>query len=129
MKKNTAARRLTQRGRWCQRWRRLAIYIRDSFACQYCGSDLRSVHPAEITLDHLVCRCKGGTDAETNLVTACIHCNCARGTKDWWRFAPAGAVERIKRQRRRRLNILLAKELVSARPGVPAIRVAREANC
>lgn len=34
---------MTGSSSWIRKERRLAIYIRDSFCCQYCGRDLRGV--------------------------------------------------------------------------------------
>jgi 5-methylcytosine-specific restriction endonuclease McrA len=48
-------RRLNGRGsKWITKKRRLAIYLRDRFACQYCGQDLHDATPRQVTLDHLV---------------------------------------------------------------------------
>lgn len=97
--------------KWITRTRRLAIYIRDGFACQYCGRDLRGAEPREVTLDHLQPQCRGGSHAASNLVTACGRCNYGRKEQTWWTYAPAGAKVRIQRTRRRRLNMALARAL------------------
>ena len=52
--------------------RRLRIYMRDKFRCQYCG-DKKNV--AELTLDHILPRSRGGDNSPVNVVTACLHCN------------------------------------------------------
>jgi 5-methylcytosine-specific restriction endonuclease McrA len=52
--------------------RRLRIYMRDKFRCQYCG-DKKSV--AELTLDHILPRSRGGDNSPVNVVTACLQCN------------------------------------------------------
>jgi 5-methylcytosine-specific restriction endonuclease McrA len=52
--------------------KRLRIYIRDKFRCQYCGE--KSV-VAELTLDHIMPRSRGGDNSPVNIVTACIPCN------------------------------------------------------
>src|SRR5438034_6398755 len=52
--------------------KRLRIYMRDKFRCQYCG-DKKSV--AELTLDHILPRSRGGDNSPVNVVTACIKCN------------------------------------------------------
>jgi 5-methylcytosine-specific restriction endonuclease McrA len=109
-------RRLNGRGSgWIARWRRLAIYLRDGFACAYCGADLHDAEPRAVTLDHLVPQCDGGTHEPTNLVTACLACNSRRQNRPWRRFAPPGAVERISRNRRRVLNRALALDLLESR--------------
>jgi 5-methylcytosine-specific restriction endonuclease McrA len=52
--------------------RRLRIYMRDKFRCQYCGDKKTA---AELTLDHILPRSRGGDNAPVNIVTACLHCN------------------------------------------------------
>ena len=52
--------------------RRLRIYMRDKFRCQYCG-DKKVVN--ELTLDHIMPRSRGGDNSPVNIVTACIACN------------------------------------------------------
>jgi hypothetical protein len=51
---------------------RIRILARDGYRCIYCGAQ-----PARTRLqvDHVVPRSKGGSDAPTNLVTACTDCN------------------------------------------------------
>lgn len=99
---------------WCAKPTRLAIYIRDGFCCQYCGRNLRDAAPRELTLDHLKCREDGGSNAPTNLVLACLKCNSARSNRTvWYKYATGGAVERIRRTVRRKLNRELAKALIT----------------
>ena len=52
--------------------KRLKIYIRDKYRCQYCGE---KKHPAELTLDHIFPRSRGGDNSPINIVTACLACN------------------------------------------------------
>ena len=52
--------------------KRLRIYVRDKFRCQYCG-DKKSA--AELTLDHILPRSRGGDNSPVNIVTACVKCN------------------------------------------------------
>jgi len=50
------------------------ILRRDAFKCAYCGrSDL------PLTIDHVLPRAQGGTDAWENLVCACTICNNKKG--------------------------------------------------
>jgi CRISPR/Cas system Type II protein with McrA/HNH and RuvC-like nuclease domain len=104
-------RRPGRSSKWIGKTRRVAIYLRDDFACVYCGRDLRRAEPREVGLDHLVPQSKGGSHESTNLVTACSSCNCGRQDKPWRSFATPGAVERISRLRRRALNLKLALAL------------------
>ena len=52
--------------------RRMRIYMRDKFRCQYCG-DKKGV--SELTLDHILPRSRGGDNSPVNIVTACVACN------------------------------------------------------
>lgn len=104
---------------WIRRERRLAIYIRDQFACQYCGRDLRDADPREMGLDHLEDLVPGGghkgaNNANNNLVTACRSCNSSRQDQDYQTFAAKfpGAAERIERARSALVNVALAKNLL-----------------
>jgi 5-methylcytosine-specific restriction endonuclease McrA len=56
------------------------LFARDDYRCQYCGragSQLR--HRECLTRDHLVPLSRGGTNAWTNVVTACSACNTRKG--------------------------------------------------
>src|ERR1044071_8902737 len=52
--------------------KRLRIYMRDKFRCQYCG-EKKPV--SELTLDHILPRSRGGDNSPVNIVTACVPCN------------------------------------------------------
>jgi len=52
--------------------KRMRIYMRDKFRCQYCG-DKKGV--GELTLDHILPRSRGGDNSPLNIVTACVSCN------------------------------------------------------
>lgn len=54
------------------------LFLRDGFRCQYCGRQLKS---EELTFDHLVPRSRGGHASWTNIVTACMACNVAKGNR------------------------------------------------
>jgi len=49
------------------------VFKRDSFECQYCGSN------RDLTLDHVLPRSRGGQSNWKNLVTACKPCNAKKG--------------------------------------------------
>lgn len=59
--------------KWIRPEKRAAIYHRDGMCCVYCGAD------DNLSLDHLLPREEGGTHDATNLVTACVSDNSARG--------------------------------------------------
>jgi 5-methylcytosine-specific restriction endonuclease McrA len=52
--------------------KRMRIYIRDKYRCQYCG--VKKTVP-ELTLDHIMPRSRGGDNSPVNIVTACLSCN------------------------------------------------------
>jgi len=55
---------------------RFNVFLRDRFACQYCGAAL----PAhELTFDHLIPRSRGGRTTWQNVVAACAPCNLRKG--------------------------------------------------
>lgn len=112
-------------GQWITPAKRLAIYVRDNFVCLYCGTDLRSYKPANVTLDHVVPRSRGGSNRENNLVTACRSCNSARGNKTVQEYAPGGALQRIHTQLRKNLNVDLAKAIISGEAGDPRLEAER----
>lgn len=113
------------RGRWIRPEKRLAIYLRDGFACLYCGSDLRGSVASDVTLDHLLPRSAGGTNDPTNLITACRTCNCTRGNKPWVDTCSGGARDRIEQLRRAPLNMDLARALMADRAGYDSIEMER----
>jgi 5-methylcytosine-specific restriction endonuclease McrA len=75
---------------WIRQEKRLAIYLRDSLACVWCGFTLEA--GAKLTLDHLKPHSKGGSNHESNLVTCCKRCNDSRGARSQAGFARAVAV-------------------------------------
>ncbi len=52
------------------------ILRRDSHQCQYCGTK-----SADLTIDHVIPRSRGGSDTWENLVTACTKCNNKKGNR------------------------------------------------
>jgi len=48
------------------------IFRRDGWLCQYCKKALTS---EDATIDHILPKCRGGTDNWENMVTACFTCN------------------------------------------------------
>jgi 5-methylcytosine-specific restriction endonuclease McrA len=112
-------------GCWIRKDARLAIYIRDGFACAYCGRSLKDAAPADITLDHLLPRSAGGSNDATNLVTACRSCNSSRQDKPWVDYATGGARDRIEQLRHSPLNRALAKALIAGTAGDATLEAAR----
>jgi 5-methylcytosine-specific restriction endonuclease McrA len=58
------------------RFSRFNIYARDENTCQYCGKRFRR---AELNLDHVVPRSRGGSTSWENVVCSCIRCNLRKG--------------------------------------------------
>ena len=52
------------------------LYKRDNYQCQYC-----SIKPGteELTIDHVLPRCKGGMTTWENCVICCAECNKIKG--------------------------------------------------
>jgi len=97
-----------QNGQWIRTEKRFAIYRRDRFHCVYCGADLFDAPGQDITLDHVTPRELGGTNHETNLVTACRSCNCAKQDKtlrQWVRYLTRRGRDATKTSNRVRLAI------------------------
>src|SRR6266480_935981 len=54
---------------------RRAVFARDSWTCQYCGSR------PNLTVDHVVPRSKGGASSWENIVASCAPCNRRKGDR------------------------------------------------
>ena len=106
-------------GQWIRAEKRLAIYLRDRMTCIYCLRDLHDADPRDITLDHVVAKCDGGSNSEANLVTSCRACNCSRQDKPLARFAGPETRANIRRNLKRSLKpyLKLAKALQSGETG------------
>ena len=58
-------------------WKPRNVFIRDNFTCMYCGK--RHLSGADLTIDHVIPRYRGGRDTFENTVTACKQCNNRKG--------------------------------------------------
>jgi len=63
--------------------RRLRIFRRDDYTCVYCGQRFEA---ADLTVDHVEPRVKGGDNSDGNLVTACSACNMEKGGAPAWAY-------------------------------------------
>ena len=52
---------------------RRAVFARDNWTCQYCGSR------GQLTVDHVIPRSKGGDSSWENIVASCAPCNRRKG--------------------------------------------------
>jgi hypothetical protein len=61
------------------RKKRMRIFARDRYTCRYCACDMRLHFPYPhlglLTIDHIVPKIAGGTNAIENLATCCCFCN------------------------------------------------------
>ena len=55
---------------------RFNLFLRDRFACQYCGEGFPS---EDLTFDHVIPRRLGGRTTWENIATACAPCNMKKG--------------------------------------------------
>lgn len=60
------------------KYSRQNVYKRDKYICQYC---LKKFDKKELTIDHVIPRCKGGKSVWTNVVACCNKCNSKKGDK------------------------------------------------
>lgn len=111
-----------QGSKWCRPSTRIAIYLRDGFACAYCGQSAED--GAKLTLDHVVACELGGDNAPTNLVTACLSCNSSKRdmtTREWFARLRDDGVDtgklgpKIRRQTSKKLDRATALELLANR--------------
>lgn len=70
-------RSLTEKRRSVSLSLRWAVLKRDKFTCVYCG--LVAGAGVQLSIDHVVPLCDGGTNDIENLATACRECNTGKG--------------------------------------------------
>lgn len=58
------------------KFNRRNLFARDNNTCQYCGKHFGS---AQLSLDHVIPRSRGGTASWQNIVCACTKCNVRKG--------------------------------------------------
>src|SRR3954464_8653407 len=63
------------RDRAKRRITRRAVFARDSWTCQYCGTT------SHLTVDHVIPRRRGGPSDWENIVTSCAPCNRRKGNR------------------------------------------------
>jgi len=110
--------------KWIRPEKRLAIYLRDGFACVYCKVEAEAGEGGGLSLDHVTPREMGGTHHATNLVTCCCSCNSARQDtpmRAWLQYLrdkgvdTAGVARAVKSSTARKLDIKAGKALLAAR--------------
>lgn len=85
------------------RLNRHTLLARDEHCCQYCG---RRMPAAQLSLDHVIPRSRGGTTTWDNVVCACLRCNVKKGGRT---PREAGMTLVRKPDRPRRSPLLAAK--------------------
>jgi 5-methylcytosine-specific restriction endonuclease McrA len=73
---SVVALRKYQRAPWRVAFTRFNVFLRDRFTCQYCGEPFPS---SQLTFEHVIPRSRGGQTTWSNIVTACVPCNTAKG--------------------------------------------------
>lgn len=58
------------------RFSRMNILLRDRYTCQYCGRRLKR---AQLNIDHIIPRSRGGVTDWENVVASCHGCNLRKG--------------------------------------------------
>lgn len=109
---------------WIPRVIRLSIYLRDGFACVWCGRGIE-IEGVSLSLDHALPEVLGGGHDHSNLLTACCACNSRRGRRgliefadtvgDFFDLEPRMILAKIELMLKRELPIAQARELMSAR--------------
>lgn len=88
---------------------RFEVFKRDSFCCQYCGSNPPNV---VLEIDHIIPVSKKGTNEIDNLVTSCFNCNRGKGAKEL-NCLPQSTVEKTKTLLEKEEQYLAFKKLTS----------------
>ena len=57
-------------------WRK-TIREKWNYKCAYCDSE------KDLTIDHIIPQCKGGSDLSTNVVCCCKECNRSKSHTNW----------------------------------------------
>lgn len=75
-------------------WRhrqRVRLHQKQNTLCFWCGKEctLFPVRDRQMTIDHVVAVCEGGTHEDDNLVGACKRCNTRRGIEQKKRLRKA----------------------------------------
>ena len=60
------------------------LCIRDDYTCQYCH---KVFDHKQLTMEHVLPRCRGGKTTWGNIVCACVSCNTAKGSRTDWKPA------------------------------------------
>lgn len=94
---------------------RFIAYQKQAGLCFYCGLRMwldapRGPRPLRCTAEHLIARCDGGSDAPSNIVAACWHCNRTRHKR---KHPPAPTLYRDEVRRRLQCGRWLPAQVVT----------------
>jgi 5-methylcytosine-specific restriction endonuclease McrA len=90
------------------RFNRRNILARDGHRCQYCG---RSLPLAQLNIDHVLPRSRGGKTTWDNVVCSCLACN----TKKGWHTPQEAHMQLIAQPAEPKINPILAMKLNNPR--------------
>lgn len=68
-------------------WSRKGVLVRDEYTCVYCGASPgtlvkgKVLSKADMTIDHIIPRSRGGRDTWSNTACACARCNHRKGDR------------------------------------------------
>lgn len=60
------------------RFSRANVFVRDNYTCQYCHQQMKR---ADLNIDHVMPRSRGGPTTWDNVVTSCVRCNVRKGNR------------------------------------------------
>ena len=60
------------------RFTRENLFERDNYRCQYCGNHFEA---AQLNMDHVIPRDRGGRSSWENIVTSCLRCNSRKANR------------------------------------------------
>lgn len=93
---------------------RFEVFARDGFTCRYCGEQSDKV---QLVIDHVHPVCQGGTNDQSNLITACVICNQGKS---------GNAIDKVTTNESHRLA--LSQEIQEQRQTFEAARAASDAK-
>lgn len=60
------------------RFSRANVFVRDNYTCQYCHKQMKR---ADLNIDHVMPKSRGGLTTWDNVVTSCVRCNLRKGNR------------------------------------------------
>lgn len=122
-------------GSWIRPEKRIALYARDGFCCQFCGNGI--VDGARLSVDHVNASERGGKNDDGNLLTVCLSCNSAKqdlSMRGWLAYCRKrgmnveGIAARVAKTTAKPIDRALGKALLAEHGGVNAVFEAVRTN-